>query len=452
MSTEGLDDILGIAPEPAKELPPLKFFASPVHRPAHSPLGASGAERWLRCPGSVELIRTLALPESDDPSYRTEGTAAHDAVAKALCLAEQPDGWELIGRKFGEKGKEIECDEVMANAVQAYLDFTRPLMRMADDAGKRSVVEYPVSSPIHPDFYGTCDFGAIVPTVLLDALPDIDRGTVTHGEETLVNVDFKYGEGIQVEAVNNPQLKYYAYGMLQEFPDVHRVRLVIVQPRGFHADGPIRQWEMLASDLRAWVEAELKPAMERTEFDHTLDAGDHCRFCPAKLVCPLLSGLFKAAATCNPAELVNYSDESLSRSYKYLPAVKFYTKALGDEVFARLQRGKQIDGTKLVHKIADRVWKPEAEALFKSRFPDDYLAKPKMRSPAEMEKISSAAKELVKEYAYKPESGLTVADEDDKRGAVKVASASATFASAAILAQNADPLEPPAWMDKRPKQ
>ncbi len=438
MSTDGLEDLLGGTPEPVVNITIEPRLATLVHRPAHSHLGASGAERWMRCPGSVELIRTLMLPESDDPSYRTQGTAAHAAAAHALCVAGQPDGWELIGQKFGDKGAEHECDEVMANAVQVYLDYTRPLMALADAASKRTMIEYPISSPVHKDFYGTCDFAAVIP------------GTDFHGQENMVVVDFKYGEGIQVDADDNPQLKYYAFGVLQEFPECDKVTLVICQPRGFHADGPIRQWQTTAAAIREWVEGTLKPAMERTEFDHTLDAGEHCRFCPAKLVCPLLSGLFKAAATANPAEIVNYSDESLARSYAYRKGVKFYMKALEDEVLARNMRGKTIPGTKLVHKIADRVWKPEAEPLFKSRFPDQYLAPPKMRSPAEMEKISAAAKELVKEYAYKPESGLTVADEDDKRGAVKVASAAATLGAAVV--QAGDPLDIPAFMDQRGKK
>jgi len=410
MSTEGLEDLLG-TDEPKKNV---------VHRPAHSPLGASGAERWMNCPGSAELIHTLALPETDDPSYRTDGTAAHDAAAKALVLAGQPDGWELIGQKFGEKGKEVECTSEMADAIQVYLDYCRPLMAEADAAGTRVMIEYPISSPVHKDFYGTCDFACVV------------KGTEHHGQENLVVVDFKYGAGIQVDAEENPQLMYYAYGVLQEFPECDKVRVVIVQPRGFHADGPVRAWDTTAEHIRTWVAETLKPAMERVEFDHALEAGKWCRFCPAKLVCPLLSGLFKAAALANPAEIVNYSPEALARSYEYLDAVKFYTKALQDEALARLQKGKSIPGLKLVHKIADRVWKPEAAEVFKAKFPEKYLTDPKLRSPAEMEKLGPDAKGLVKQWAYKPESGLTVAPEKDKRGAVKVELASEVFAGASL--------------------
>src|SRR6202043_907979 len=86
-----------------------------------------------------------------------------------------------------------------------------------------------------------------------------------------------------------------------------------------------------------------------------------CRFCPAKLVCPLMTSLFGAAMTADPKLVVKLTDESLGRSYKYTAAVKFYLKAMEDETFRRLNCGGEITGVKLVHKRADRVYKPLAE-------------------------------------------------------------------------------------------
>ena len=63
--------------------------------PAHSPLGASGAERWMNCAGSVTLIKQLALREdmepSDEADWTKEGLAAHDA--SAFALVEGLDAW-----------------------------------------------------------------------------------------------------------------------------------------------------------------------------------------------------------------------------------------------------------------------------------------------------------------------------------------------------------------------
>jgi hypothetical protein len=53
-----------------------------------------------------------------------------------------------------------------------------------------------------------------------------------------------------------------------------------------------------------------------------------------------------------------------------------------------------------------------------------------MKSPAELEKLSPAAKAFVKEHAYHPDTGLTVAAWDDPKPAVKVQTTTETFGAA----------------------
>lgn len=376
-------------------------------RPAHSPLGASGAERWMNCPGSVALLNELVLPTTDEPEYRTEGTAAHDAGHK--CLVEGLDAWEVIGETFGKVPMVFTA--AMSAAVQVWLDEAR---RDVHD-GCKVYNEFKIDAPeFHKDFYGT-----------------LDRGVV---DGTLMRVkDYKHGEGVVVEVERNPQIMYYAYGLLRHHPEVERVELTIVQPRAFHADGPIRSWECSADYIREWAETELIGAMHRTEMDNDLDAGKWCRFCPAKLVCPLMTSLFGAAMTANPAEIVQLSDRSLGRSYQYLSAVEQYIKAMKEEAFRRLQTGAMESdehGIKLVNKKAHRVWKPEARAVLASKFEDKAFTRPELKSPAEMEKISPEAKALVKEYAFTPDTGLTVALTSDQRVGVVLKKPSEAFADA----------------------
>ena len=65
----------------------------------HSPLGASGAERWMECPGSTALLSQLDLGETDDPDYRVDGTTAHaGAAVPHFGLRRLGDWW---GRQFG---------------------------------------------------------------------------------------------------------------------------------------------------------------------------------------------------------------------------------------------------------------------------------------------------------------------------------------------------------------
>lgn len=365
----------------------------------HSPLGASAAERWMNCPGSVSLLSHLKLPETEEPDYTREGTLAH--AVGAHCLVNGTDAWEMVGQELPEGTPDAD----MCEAVQVYLDTCRPFMV----PHAKTVIEAHLSSPKHALMYGTVDFGAVA--------------------DSLLNVvDYKHGIGVPVEVEDNPQLKYYAYLVLQDYPDVRRVVLRVVQPRCPHPDGPVRRWETTAEDICAWVERELVPAMRATELDESFMAGKWCRFCPAKLACPVMTGVFGAMATASKI-VEDMSDAELGREWQMIDLVKMRQKALEAEVFRRLQLGRPVDGTKLVHKRADRVWKPEAADVFRAAFGDEANVPVELKSPAQMEKIA-AAKAMVKEWAYTPESGLTVAAESDKRPAVKVATASEVFTTA----------------------
>lgn len=351
-------------------------------RPAHSPLGASGAERWMACPGSVALLGLVGEDISDEPDYRREGIAMHEGAAHAL--ENDLDAWELVGMEFNATPMTPDlCDP-----LQIYLDHCRSL-------GGERYVEYPISSPVHPQFYGTLDFGSL--------------------SETIEIVDLKCGQGIMVEIEDNPQVKYYAFGLIDGL-ERHRgkqlwdndtvVELTICQPRGFHSDGPVRRWETSVGELKAWVHDQLVPAMHATEFDQSLQVGEWCRFCPAKLVCPMLTSLFQAACLANPAHIPDMNDEAVGRNFTLAAGVKHYLKALELEAYNRAMRGRTIPGGKLVHKKANRVWKEGAVALAKERFGADAWNEPDFKTPAQMEKVP-AAKEWVKEFAFTPTSGLT---------------------------------------------
>lgn len=392
---------------------------SAENRPAHSPLGASSAERWMNCPGSVTLIKQLDLDETDEPEYRGLGIAAHEAAAH--CLKNSFDAWEIMGEVFHE----YPVDQNMAQAIQAYIDVVRPDILEADktyvehglaykqDGDKVSEIMDPRAEGLLARyFYGTGDFAAVYSS-----------------KNLLKVVDYKHGEGIIVEAFENPQLMYYAFGFILLHPEIKNVMIRIVQPRTF--DEPVKTWVTTAQHIREWVANQLVPAMQLTELDGAeLDAGPWCRFCPAKLVCPMMASLFGAAMTYNPKQVIELTNASLGRSYQYKAAVGFYMKALDDETFRRLNLGQAVPGTKLVPKKANRVYKSEAAALAKQKFGRDAYITLELKSPSELEKLGSEAKAFVREYAYTPQTGLTVARDDDKRVTVKVETTQEAFSKA----------------------
>jgi hypothetical protein len=377
---------------------------STERRPAHSPLGGSGAERWMNCVGSVALLKELKLPESDEPDYRSEGTTAH--AAAYACLTQDMDAWEVINQQFEKHTVNIE----MANAVQVYLDDCRRIEK--ENPGGTVYNEFSIDYPeFHDLFYGT-----------------LDRAYLLHGTAWIH--DYKHGAGIAVDVEWNPQFMYYAFGILRLHPEIERVVISVVQPRAFHPDGKIRTWECSADTIRQWANEKLRPAMLATAVDNDLDAGAWCRFCPAKLVCPLMWNLFGAAMQTDPKQVVTLSDELLSKSYHYLDALAFFVKAFKEETYRRLNNGQQIQGIKLVNQKANRVWKAGAKEALLPVLGQDIYTEPEMKTPAQVEKLGEAAKALAQSWAYKPDTGLTVATEDDKRPAVIVRSTEATFSDA----------------------
>jgi hypothetical protein len=95
-----------------------------------------------------------------------------------------------------------------------------------------------------------------------------------------------------------------------------------------------------------------------------------------------------------------------------------------------LNNGGAVPGCKLVPKKANRVWKPEALEILTAKFGSDAYEPMEFKSPGSLEKLGAQAKELVREYAYTPQTGLTVATDEDKRPAVKVETSQQAFGSA----------------------
>lgn len=99
-------------------------------------------------------------------------------------------------------------------------------------------------------------------------------------------IDFKYGKGVPVDAHDNPQLRLYALGAINEFElleDFELVEMTIVQPR---LDS-ISTDTMTVDELMKWAEEEVVPAGKMAyagegEFNPSTET---CRFCKGRNLC-----------------------------------------------------------------------------------------------------------------------------------------------------------------------
>lgn len=391
----------------------------------HSPIGASSAERWMACAGSVNLIRDLGVSgRSTDES--AEGDAAHAAAQH--CILGSADAWEMIGGTFAG----VEVDQEMADGVQLYLNAVRPVIKEAmgrrvklgPALGKVVFIEHRFSlSAVDEDAFGTVDFGAVVDKTLIEI------------------VDFKYGVGVLKEAEANAQLLYYAAGLWfsltpAQQKKITRIRMTIVQPRGWDESvEPVRTSEISSTDLLRWVNDSLRPGIMSTQAeDAPLVAGDHCQFCPAAANCPALRAVFETVAEMTEdfqSEPVKKEMEKMAGEHAKIlegweiggladrvGVVRIFMKAVDDELFHRQMSGHRIPGWKLVEKKANRVWRDDAEAILSEKLGQDAYTKPKLLSAAQITKLGKEGKALAAEYAFKPHGGLTTVPSSDKKVAV----------------------------------
>ena len=379
---------------------------------AHSPLGASGAERWMVCPGSVGL--SDGVPREDDDEFSAPGTAAH-ALA-AWCLGHNYDAWEHIGNGVGivtghiyyreedtipEGVSTIVVDKEMADAVQLYLDAIRTAHPDRDQGN--SFIERRFHCPdIHKEMYGTSDF-TYIDQVNYD----------------LHVWDYKHGAGIVVDVKENVQLMYYACGMLTDlnlWGTIEKVVLHIAQPRGFHWGGPIREWSISADALERWMDNVLVPAMDRAQTSDATQSGEHCRFCPVRgRKCPqIMEDLAELDEIVAKSQAKSLTAAENGRILTLMVVAMIARKQALKHATAQLNAGHAVPGWKLAKARANRKFKDGAQAKAITKFGNQAFTMPELKSPAQIDALPEG-KAFTTRWAYKPDTGETVVPEGDSR-------------------------------------
>lgn len=367
---------------------------------AHSALGASSAKRWFACPASIPLSEGV---EQETSEAAERGTAAHE-LAEAVLV----DGDQAIDHT-GMIYNEFPVTTEMAEGVQVYVDEVR---KRAGETGEVTVEQRFSLDWIDPELFGTNDCAIYSETGVLTIL------------------DYKNGRGI-VEAVNNPQLLYYALGAARGI-EVSEVRLVIVQPNADHPDGPVREWivkpEKLVEFEKELIDkvAQVNTARVIADKYSMAEAGDHCTFCPAAGFCEKLRNKSLEVAKADFSEPVvevklplaaAMTPEELSRAYEYSGMIENWIKSVKTYAESQAKEGVKIPNYKLVNRRSNRKWKDEKVVAneFGDLFGDDLFTK-KLKTPAQLEKI--IGKKEIASMVEKPNTGTQLVPEKDKRPAV----------------------------------
>lgn len=379
---------------------------------SHALLSPSAAHRWLNCTPSVRLEEGIEDKGSD---FAAEGTLAH-AICEQKLLT-------LLGRPHDEADKEIEelSPKYHSGEMDEYTDTYKAIVMEKYNAAKVNTPDAQLLVEVRLDFRSFLQdsFGTADAVIIADDLMEI--------------IDFKYGKGVKVSASQNPQMRIYALGALDEFLleyNIKRVRMTIVQPR---IDN-LSEDEMPVSSLIKWRDEVLRPASELAfRGDGEQVPGEWCRFCKVKASCKALATL--ATKTCNE-DFKNprlISDEDIPKLLPLIPVLKSWMDDFTVFSLERAMAGAHLEGYKVVEGRSIRQVTDQdglVEILTQEGFDRDILFRPaELKTLGDLEKIVGKKKfaDLSKPYVTKPQGKPALVELSDKRPPLSLQSANDDF-------------------------
>lgn len=380
----------------------------------HALLSPSAAERWISCPASIRLSERIP---DEGSVYAQEGTIAH---TRAELLASRAFGkmseqqystalkeWRAAALEHVTEEQTVE----MAEHAHGYVRFLTD--RMAAHPGMEIMLERRVDTGIER-CWGTGD-------------------AILFTSDHVEIVDFKYGVGVSVSAVENPQMKLYGLGALDlvtEFlGDPETVSLCIYQPR----KDSVSVYDTTPDELRAWRE-EIRPRAaealgDNAEFGPSEKA---CRWCPAAGVCRArMESVIEEDFGADPEIL---SNDELGDLLERIPQIKAFCSSVEAVTLHKAySAGEVIPGWKVVRSGGRRrITDDEAavDALVGAGFTAEQVSQRKARTLAQLEKLTKGAlPDILGDLLAKSEGSPSMVREADPRPSINPASdAAADFA------------------------
>lgn len=384
------------APSPVQPAP--MFIGMPDTRDfifdGHAGAGPSGAERWMNCTASLaaarEFLETLSPNQqvqfSGANTAARQGTTAHAAAETEarVILGElsqaEADMTLMELAVMPEDGGEAYDDE-MAEYITEYIDLVKSYI----DSERTVLIEQRVRAVVPLlNLSGANPWPEDDPRGVYEIAGSADMVVLPSDDEPVLVVgDLKYGDGINVDVDENPQIRIYALGVLSDLadeegnlPDLERIEYHIIQPRL----GGIKTWTESVDDLLTWRDDVLSPALSLAlvgpEGSATYKPSElACQWCPARGGCAALAeqrvesaaSLFDTVVEAEFAdgpgsfpETTSLTDTRLGELLVQITGLIDIHKDLKEEAQRRLHRGGSVPGFQLVSYTPPRKWKEQA--------------------------------------------------------------------------------------------
>jgi len=339
-------------------------------------VGGSTAKRVINCPGSVALV--AEMPPQPSSSYADEGTLLHNEISEFL----------------GSLDYEFTCSQELIE------DKLLPALALLDEVDPDKTMIYTVETSV--------GFG--------DLLPGVFGSTDLMGRigNKAIILDWKFGAGVPVPAEENEQLMFYAAAAMRTpivkwvFDGATEVELIIIQPPA------IKRWTTTIKRIKDFEQTLVKAVKIAQQPDAPLKHGDHCRWCAAKPVCPIMTGAVDRAVQLK----IDAIDVDKIGAYLHnADLLEDWIKDLRALAEEMMKKGKPVTGWKMVPKRATRSWVKEEDAkvVLLQHLKESEVMVTKLISPAAAEKLM---KKLPDGLTVAISSGNTIAPESDPRPAV----------------------------------
>lgn len=367
----------------------------------HALLSPSAAHRWMNCTAAPLLEKDV---EDKGSTFAEEGTLAHAYCAKKLK--------EFLGLSVDEEKAEIaQLDEQYhSGEMDEYTDTYKTIVLEKFNAARAKTKDAQLLVEVKLDFshYVPDAFGTSDAIIIADGVMEV--------------IDFKYGKGVKVSAVENPQMMIYALGAWDLFNfeyDIRKVRMTIVQPR---IDN-LSEFELDAADLINWAVDELQPKANEAYAGGKQKPGNWCQFCKVKANCKALSSMCIEAQQANPDPRKISKEVMESTILPLLSTFKTWLTGVEEYSLEQALSGVQYQGFKIVEgRSIRKITNPTAvmELLGKEGFVKEAYIKPtELRSITDLEKLIGKKRfgAICAEYINKPQGKPTLVPESDKRPA-----------------------------------
>ena len=354
-------------------------------------VGGSTAKRVINCPGSVALC--AAMPPKPSSSFADEGTLLHEVMSEILTDIDL-DGMVDVKTYEGITLTQELVDEKI-----------KPALALLDEVDPGKEMTYAVESRV--------GFG--------DLLPGVFGSTDYLGRmgDKAVVLDWKFGNGVIVEAEENEQLMFYAAAAMRTpdtqwvFDGVKEIELVIVQPP------MIKRWTTTPERIKIFESTLVGAVKAASKPNAKLLQGEHCRWCAAKPTCPKMTGAVDRALAISIKAI---DAPLLGRYLANADLLEQWITDLRGLAFQMLEQGAVVPGYKLVAKRATRKWLDEQQAeraLRSMGLTESDVKVTSLISPAQAEKVLKKTKQVLPgSCVVAISSGSTMAAEGDPRPAI----------------------------------